>query len=131
MDLPVKTYFSPPEAAAYTRLPLESLDTLRSRGGGPRFIKRPGGKRILYRKVELDAWLIAGLRGITSEPQPATPVRRRPQMIEYRPADNKIATRQVPRYPMERWRAKALLPMTWVRYRNCLEPKMPRHHSCS
>jgi hypothetical protein len=101
MDLTVKTYLTAPQAAEYSGVPQATLATLRSRGGGPRFIKRPGGKRILYRKVDLDAWLEAGLRGSTSAPHPTKPMVRQPQKIEHRPSDAELpqTTRPMVRRP--------------------------------
>ena len=42
------------EAAAYLRVSKSYLDKRRVYGGGPKFLRF--GKRILYRKSDLDAW---------------------------------------------------------------------------
>jgi hypothetical protein len=42
-------------AAVYTGLSVNALHIRRSRGLGPRYIKRGG--RVLYLKTDLDAWL--------------------------------------------------------------------------
>lgn len=46
---------TPREAAAYLRVSKSYLDKLRVYGGGPTFL-RPGKRKILYRKSELDDW---------------------------------------------------------------------------
>lgn len=58
-------YISKKEASALTGTPVATLETLRSRGGGPRFVKR--GTRVLYAVRDLRAWLEAGARFSTSE----------------------------------------------------------------
>ena len=64
MDTP---YLTRCEAAEYTRTPLATLETMATRGGGPPFLKR--GRRVLYRKEDLDRWLwSSGLRMSTSDP---------------------------------------------------------------
>lgn len=44
------------QAAAYTGLAVATLETLRSRGGGARFI-RYGRKAVRYTIADLDAWM--------------------------------------------------------------------------
>ncbi|REJ79722.1 MAG: helix-turn-helix domain-containing protein [Acidobacteria bacterium] len=44
-----------PMAASYLGLSPATLETMRSRGGGPRFSKL--GRRVVYRREELDRWL--------------------------------------------------------------------------
>ena len=46
---------TPREAAEYLRVSKSYLDKLRVYGGGPKFL-RPGKRKILYRKSELDVW---------------------------------------------------------------------------
>lgn len=43
------------EASAYTRTPTGTLANWRSEGRGPRYARI--GKRVFYRKVDLDRWL--------------------------------------------------------------------------
>ncbi len=58
------------EAAAYLRLAQSTLAKLRCYGGGPVFAKA-GGRRVIYDKSDLDAWLESRLFRSTSEyPQP-------------------------------------------------------------
>ena len=57
---------TPREAAAYIRGSKSYLDKLRVYGGGPRFL-RPGKRKILYRKSDLDAWLASQSFDSTSE----------------------------------------------------------------
>ncbi len=52
-------------AAAYLALSPATLETLRSRGGGPPFVKL--GRRVVYRREELDQWLAAHRRTSTSD----------------------------------------------------------------
>ena len=56
----------PKEAAAYLRVSKSYLDKLRVYGGGPRFL-RPGKRKILYRKSDLNAWLASQSFDSTSE----------------------------------------------------------------
>jgi hypothetical protein len=44
-----------PQAADYTNISKSSLDKLRVYGGGPLYIKV--GARVIYDRVDLDAWL--------------------------------------------------------------------------
>jgi excisionase family DNA binding protein len=53
--LPDLDLLTPPEAATYLRVSKSYLDKLRVYGGGPKFL-RPGKRKILYRKSELDVW---------------------------------------------------------------------------
>lgn len=48
-------YLSEPAAAAYMNRPRRSLQQMRWKGDGPRFLKL--GRNILYRKTDLDEWL--------------------------------------------------------------------------
>jgi excisionase family DNA binding protein len=53
-------------AATYLGLSPKTLETLRTRGGGPPFLKL--GRRVVYRKADLDTWLAARVRRSTSDP---------------------------------------------------------------
>ena len=61
----MKKALSTQDAAAYTGLSRTTLATLRTRGGGPPFVKL--GRRVVYRQDDLDAWLAARVRKSTSE----------------------------------------------------------------
>lgn len=65
---------TPREAATYLRVSKSYLDKLRVYGGGPRFL-RPGKRKILYRKSDLNAWLASQSFDSTSEYE--TPIERR------------------------------------------------------
>lgn len=52
-------------AARYLGLSPKTLETLRTRGGGPPFLKL--GRRVVYRKTDLDTWLAARVRRSTSD----------------------------------------------------------------
>jgi predicted DNA-binding transcriptional regulator AlpA len=52
-------------AAEYLGLSPATLETLRTRGGGPPFVKL--GRRVVYRREDLDAWLARRLRRSTSD----------------------------------------------------------------
>jgi DNA-binding transcriptional MerR regulator len=52
---PVAGLLDTAEAAAYIRLPARTLEYYRSRGVGPSFLRV--GRRIFYRRAELDLWL--------------------------------------------------------------------------
>ena len=54
------------EAANYLGLSHRTLEGMRCRGGGPAFLKL--GRRVLYRQVDLDAWVESNLRTSTSDP---------------------------------------------------------------
>lgn len=45
-------------ASWITSVPVATLATLKTRGGGPPFIKR--GSKVLYKRTDLIAWLEAG-----------------------------------------------------------------------
>ena len=53
------------EAAAYSKYAESTLEKLRCYGGGSRFAKR--GRKVLYRRSDLDAWLSEQIVGSTSE----------------------------------------------------------------
>ncbi len=56
---------STPWAAEYLGLSPATLEALRSRGGGPAFAKL--GRRVVYRREDLDAWLAERRRKSTSD----------------------------------------------------------------
>lgn len=66
MNDPSPAYLTTEEAAAYTSIPASTLITLRSRGGGPLFIKR--GKTVRYAIIALDAWMQAQTQSTESSP---------------------------------------------------------------
>lgn len=53
------------EAAAFVGLSMPTLNKLRVYGGGPAFLKL--GRAVRYRKLDLNVWLAARVRGSTSE----------------------------------------------------------------
>jgi excisionase family DNA binding protein len=53
MDIP-RMYLTNTEAAQYLRLSPRTLEKMRGLGDGPRFHKF--GRRVLYARVDLDAW---------------------------------------------------------------------------
>jgi hypothetical protein len=61
-----RTYLTTGQAAAYIGYAESTLEKLRCHGGGPTFLKPLGGRRVLYRVVDLDTWLLAGRRSSTS-----------------------------------------------------------------
>ncbi|MEM7482793.1 MAG: helix-turn-helix domain-containing protein [Acidobacteriota bacterium] len=52
-------------AAEYLGLAPATLETMRSRGGGPPFVKL--GRRVVYHREDLDAWMDERTRADTSE----------------------------------------------------------------
>ncbi len=62
---PEQGVMTTPIAAQYLGLSPATLETLRSRGGGPTFVKL--GRRVVYRKEDLDMWLDARRQKSTSE----------------------------------------------------------------
>lgn len=59
------TYLTPLEVESRYRIPVATQATMRSRGGGPKYIKR--GSRVIYRDCDVREWLEAGLRESTSD----------------------------------------------------------------
>jgi hypothetical protein len=55
------------EAADYTKHAISTLEKYRTYGGGPRFAKVRGGRKVLYRQSDLDAWLSGQMVNSTSE----------------------------------------------------------------
>ena len=58
----------PPEMSAFTKTPLSSLASLRTRGGGPKYAKR--GTRIIYTRRWGLEWMFQDVRLSTSDPGP-------------------------------------------------------------
>ena len=58
--------FNTEQAASYTGLASATLEGLRSRGGGPRFV-RYGRKAVRYLIADLDAWMAERTVASTSE----------------------------------------------------------------
>lgn len=56
---------STPVAAEYLGLSPATLETLRCRGGGPPFVKL--GRRVAYRREDLEAWLARSRRSSTRD----------------------------------------------------------------
>ena len=60
------SYLLQAEAAKILRLSERSLERFRLTGTGPRFIKA-GGRRVLYRMCDIEAWLAERTFSSTSE----------------------------------------------------------------
>jgi excisionase family DNA binding protein len=58
-------FLTPKQAAAYLRVSKSYLDKLRVYGGGPKFLRF--GRKILYRRSDLDRWVEQRCFGSTSE----------------------------------------------------------------
>ena len=58
-------YLDPQGAAKFTKRSKSTLDKLRCSGNGPRFIR--AGRKILYKKADLVAWLDSKTFASTSE----------------------------------------------------------------
>ena len=58
-------FLTPKQAAGYLRVSKSYLDKLRVYGGGPMFLRF--GRKILYRKSELNLWAAGRCFGSTSE----------------------------------------------------------------
>lgn len=65
----------PKEAAEYCRITIWTLERLRNKGGGPRYIKAV--KKILYDRADLDRWLESNKRGSTASAPGIRPRRPR------------------------------------------------------
>ena len=59
------SYLTPLEVESRYKIPIATQATMRSRGGGPIYIKR--GSRVIYRDCDVREWLEAGLRESTSD----------------------------------------------------------------
>lgn len=59
---------TPKQAAKYLHLSHRTLETMRTRGGGPPFVKYGDGRsaRVVYRRCDLDAWLASRVRPSTT-----------------------------------------------------------------
>ncbi len=58
-------YLSVEAAAKFTGVPVPTLNTLRTRGNGPLFLKR--GTRVFYKRDHLVAWMEKDVRLSTSD----------------------------------------------------------------
>lgn len=58
---------TPKQAAKYLHLSHRTLETMRTRGDGPPFVKYGDGRsaRVVYRRCDLDAWLESRVRQST------------------------------------------------------------------
>jgi len=65
MNLGNSTILRPSEAGSYLSLSTQRLAKLRLEGAGPAYIK--AGRSILYRILDLEAWLVANRRVSTSD----------------------------------------------------------------
>lgn len=63
--MPETEFLTIDEAASVVKLSTSTLAKLRCRGGGPRYIQT--GRKILYRRADLVAWLEAKTFASTSE----------------------------------------------------------------
>jgi hypothetical protein len=52
-------YVDTAEASALIGVPVPTLETLRSRGGGPKFSNPPGSRSVRYMRFELYRWLLS------------------------------------------------------------------------
>lgn len=69
-------FLTPKEAAATLRVSKSYLDKLRVYGGGPKFLRF--GRKILYRRSELNLWAEGRCFGSTSEYEvAAAPMKQR------------------------------------------------------
>src|SRR5690606_929976 len=66
---PFGDVLTPRQAASYLRLSHRTLETMRTRGGGPPFAKYGDGRssRVVYRRSDLAAWIASRLRQSTTE----------------------------------------------------------------
>ena len=55
------------EAATYLAVSRKTHETLRVRGGGPRYLRPPGRRLVLYAVEDLEAWATAGARASTAD----------------------------------------------------------------
>ncbi len=62
-----RKYLTTAQAAEYCRYSKSTLEKLRCHGGGPKFIRPVGGRRVLYLPEDIDDWLFEGRRESTSE----------------------------------------------------------------
>ncbi len=69
-------YLTQQEAAAYLRLSPRTLERHRVEGTGSRFVKL--GRRVLYRRSDLDDWAASRTFGSTSEAEADAATAQRP-----------------------------------------------------
>jgi predicted DNA-binding transcriptional regulator AlpA len=67
--------FHTPGAAQYVRLGESTLEKMRVSGTGPKFV-RLGARRIAYLKADLDEWIAAQPRYVSTSDHRASPRRR-------------------------------------------------------
>lgn len=58
------------EVAELLRVHPVTVDQFRVRGDGPRYFKPRGTRRVWYSERDVLAWIVAGARSSTSQPQP-------------------------------------------------------------
>lgn len=65
---PPSDLLTPQQAAKYLHLSPRTLETMRTRGGGPPFAKYGDGRsaRVVYRRCDLDAWIASRVRQSTT-----------------------------------------------------------------
>lgn len=65
---PPPEVLTPKQAAKYLLLSHRTLETMRTRGGGPSFAKYGDGRsaRVVYRRSDLDAWIASRVRQSTT-----------------------------------------------------------------
>jgi excisionase family DNA binding protein len=69
------------QAADHLSLSKSSLDQMRVKGGGPRFVKV--GKKVLYDVADLDAWIEAHKQASTADRPELRSRRRRATVLSY------------------------------------------------
>ena len=57
------TYLTTAEVAAIVRVPIETARYWRHVGKGPKSFKVPGGRRVLYAREDVEAWLESARNG--------------------------------------------------------------------
>ncbi len=65
-----RKYLTTVQAAEYCNYSKSTLEKLRCHGGGPKFLRPIGGRRVLYLREDIDDWLLEGRRTSTSEANP-------------------------------------------------------------
>jgi predicted DNA-binding transcriptional regulator AlpA len=65
----MQTLLTQRDAATLLALSVRTLERLRVRGVGPRFVK--AGKAVRYQQEALERWVAAQSRASTSEPSPS------------------------------------------------------------
>jgi hypothetical protein len=66
---PPSDVLTPKQAATYLHLSARTLETMRTRGGGPPFAKYGEGRsaRVVYRRSDLEAWIASRVRHSTTK----------------------------------------------------------------